>query len=148
MFFSVSVFARRSAFAAAGILLATAIAGCQGAQSAPTAQPTPAASTNQSTGQVFGGQLPAELPQDPAAGFGSVEIIQGTTITLTAGRGGFAAGQAPGGQAQAARLPGRAPKMGRASKARVASPRAARSSGANCREGRVRHFLAPVVRPW
>ncbi|MDP3047004.1 MAG: hypothetical protein Q8O07_05945 [Chloroflexota bacterium] len=85
------------------LLIAVAFTGCQGAQTTPTARPTAASSSAQSAGQLFGGQLPAGLPQDPAAGFGSVEIIQGTTVTLTAGRSGFSAGQAPDSQTPRAR---------------------------------------------
>lgn len=99
----VSGLVRRPAFAGVCLLMTVAFTGCQGAQITPTAQPTAASSNAQSAGQLFGGQLPAGLPQDPAAGFGSVEIIQGTTITLTAGRAGFPAGQAPDSQTPRAR---------------------------------------------
>ncbi len=105
MLFSVPSLTRQGALIGAGILLATAIAGCQGVQSAPTVRPTAAASSSQATNQMFGGQLPAVLPQDPAAGFGSVEVIQGTSITLTSGRAGFAGGQGFGGQAPESQTP-------------------------------------------
>jgi hypothetical protein len=103
MFVSVSDLARKAAFVGVCLLATTIVTGCQGAQATPTAQPTATPANTQSTGQFFGGQLPAGLPQDPAAGFGSVEIIQGTTITLTAGRGGFGGGQAPDSQTPRAR---------------------------------------------
>ena len=99
----VSDLARKAAFAGVCLLATSIVTGCQGAQTTPTAQLTATPANTQSTGQFFGGQLPAGLPQDPAAGFGSVEIIQGTTITLTAGRGGFAGGQAPDSQTPRAR---------------------------------------------
>jgi hypothetical protein len=100
---SFSDLARKAAFAGVSLLAIAIVTGCQGAQATPTAQPTAVASSSQSTGQFFGGQLPAGLPQDPAAGFGSVEIIQGNTITLTAGRAGFGGGQAPDSQTPRAR---------------------------------------------
>ena len=99
----VSGLARRAAFAGVCLLAVAMVTGCQGAQTTPTARPTAASSSTQSAGQLFGGQLPAGLPLDPAAGFGSVSIIQGTTITLTAARAGFTGGQAPDSQTPRAR---------------------------------------------
>jgi hypothetical protein len=96
----------RSVFAGVCLLAVATVTGCQGAQTTPTVRPTAASSSTQSTSQLFGGQLPAELPQDPAAGFGSVSIIQGSTFTLTAGRAGFTGGQAPDSQTPGARAQG------------------------------------------
>jgi hypothetical protein len=105
---SFSGLARKAAFAGVCLLAVSAATGCQGAQTTPTARPTAATSNaqsaNQSAAQLFGGQLPSELPQDPAAGFGSVSIIQGTTFTLTTGRGAFGGGQAPDGRTPGARV--------------------------------------------
>jgi hypothetical protein len=107
----VSGLAGRAAFAGVCLLAAVTVTSCQGAPTTPTARPTAASSNAQSTTQLFGGQLPAELPQDPAAGFGSVSIIQGSTFTLTAGRAGFTGGQAPDSQTPGARAQsGQAPQ--------------------------------------
>jgi hypothetical protein len=48
----------------------------------------------------FAIQLPSELPKDPVAGTGSVQKIQGDTITIAAGRGfgGFGGQGGQGGQ--------------------------------------------------
>jgi hypothetical protein len=102
----VSDLARRAAFAGVCLLTVATVTGCQGAQTTPTTRPTGTTSSTQSTNQFFGGQLPAELPQDPAAGFGSVSIIQGSTVTLTTGRAGFSGGQAPDSQTPGARPQG------------------------------------------
>jgi hypothetical protein len=111
MLHSLSGFPRKAAFAGVCLLAAATVTGCQAAQATPTARPTAASSNAQSTTQLFGGQLPAELPQDPAAGFGSVSIIQGSTFTLTAGRAGFTGGQAPDSQTPGARAQsGQAPQ--------------------------------------
>jgi hypothetical protein len=102
----VSGLAGRAAFAGVCLLAAVTVTSCQGAPTTPTARPTAASSNAQSTTQLFGGQLPAELPQDPAAGFGSVSIIQGSTVTLTAGRGAFGGGQTPDSQTPGVRAQG------------------------------------------
>jgi hypothetical protein len=106
MLHSLSGFPRKAAFAGVCLLAAATVTGCQAAQATPTARPTAASSNAQSTTQLFGGQLPAELPQDPAAGFGSVSIIQGSTVTLTAGRGAFGGGQTPDSQTPGVRAQG------------------------------------------
>jgi hypothetical protein len=103
MFCFIMGLVRRAALTGVCLLMAVAFTGCQGAQTTPVAQPTAASSSSPSASQLFGGQLPAGLPLDPASGFGSVEVIQGTTMTLTAGRAGFPAGQAPDSQTPRAR---------------------------------------------
>ena len=138
MFLSFSGLARRAAFVGVCLLVVATATGCQQAQTTPTVRPTAASASAESGSQMFGGQLPEGLPLDPAAGIGSVEIIQGPPPSRRTR--GFPAGQAPDSQDSQGARPGwadaaaQASRPGRSLPGRPGTARPGRTGRSGARE--------------